>query len=452
MFARSMGEKRLTNKKVFIVIADGGRREALMLAYGAADFEVSSAPDMATARPLASQSFDLILADASLPDGEGVELLARASQTPVFFVCDQQAERLRLSSAGAAGFLRPGQPLPQLAAAATDLPDDLGITGSSPITQALRTRIRLLAQSDGRALITGATGVGKELVIKAIHALSQRRAGPLVVVNAAAVPGGLIDSELFGHSEGAFTDAVADRVGRFVEADGGILVLDQVADLPLAQQARLLRVLETGTVTPIGGSPQAIDVRIIATTHEALEPLVERGDFRADLFHRLAVHLVEVPSLVQRLDDLAELVAAIAPSFAGDELLLRRLRREAWPGNIRQLAHFLERLHLLRRPGEPLAELLEQELGRRPGLSGRAGPWLRMPLAELVRQRVAASLPVDEDLPEDLYHEVLSEIERGLFALVLERVGGKQLRAAKHLGINRNTLHKKLKALGMLRG
>ena len=279
MFARSMVEKPLTNKKVFIVIADGGRREALMLAYGAGGFEVSSAPDMASARPLAAQPFDLIICDASLPDGEGVELLARASQTPVFFSCDEAEERLRLSSAGAAGFLRQDHPLPHLATAATELPDDLGLTGSSRVIEDLRARIRLLAQSDGRALIIGATGVGKERVIKAIHALSQRRLGPLVVVNAAAVPGSLIDSELFGHREGAFTDATADRVGRFVEADGGILVLDQVADLPLAQQARLLRVLETGMVTPVGGSPQPIDVRILATTHEALEPLVERVEF-----------------------------------------------------------------------------------------------------------------------------------------------------------------------------
>ena len=263
---------------------------------------------MASARPLAAQLFDLIIADAILPDGEGVELLARANQTPVYFVCDKPDERLRLSSAGAAGFLRQDQPLPLLVGAVIDLPDDLGLTGSSSVIVALRERVRLLAQSDGRALVIGATGVGKERVIKAIHALSRRRFGPLVVVNAAAVPGSLIDSELFGHREGAFTDATADRVGRFAEADGGILVLDQVADLPLEQQARLLRVLETGLVTPIGGSPQAIDVRIIATTHQPLEPLVESGEFRADLFHRLAVHLIEVPTLAERIDDLAALI------------------------------------------------------------------------------------------------------------------------------------------------
>ncbi len=445
-----MIENHETNKSVFIVVADGATREALMLAYGEAGFEVTTAATMTAARDLLDQPYLAVISDAELPDGEGVELLARASHLPVYFRCDSMTQRARLSSAGAAGFIRPDQPLPLIVSASSDLPEDLGLTGDSERIAQLRSHLRVLAQSDGRILIVGATGVGKARVIQALHALGRRRQAPLVQVNAAAVPESLIDSELFGHAQGAFTDATRDRIGRFVEADGGILVLDQVGDLPLAQQARLLRVLETGQVLPLGGDSVQVDVQVLATNHEPLYDLVERGEFRADLYHRLAVHRVEVPSLVQRLEDLPQLVAALAPAFAHEQELIERLRQESWPGNIRQLAHFLERILLLRRSGEPLMPLVDSELARRSvGVSG--GPWLRMPLSELVNQRVRMSLPDDEELPEGLYHEVLAEVERGLFSLVLERTNGKQLPAAKHLGLNRNTLHKKLKALGMLK-
>jgi two-component system nitrogen regulation response regulator GlnG len=445
-----MVEKSQANKRVFLVIAQGALREQMMLAYGEAGYEVVSAPNMERARPLAGGDFSLILADSQLPDGEGVELLARAFDTPVYFRCEDPAERLRLKSAGAAGFTHAERPLPCLGMEAVLANEKLGISGDSDAVRQLREQVRRVAASDGRLLLYGPTGSGKEAVIKALHALGERRHGPLVTVNAAAVPAGLIDSELFGHKAGAFTDATSDRVGRFVEADGGILVLDQVCDLPLSQQARLLRVLETGIVLPLGGEPFSVDVRIVATSHEPLELKVEQGSFRADLYHRLAVHLIEVPGLADRLDDMDALIADLAPAFAGNKALSRRLRLQDWPGNVRQLMHFLERLHLLRRPGEALMPLVEAELQRRPGASTGTGPWLALPLSELVNRRVAASLPKDEELPEELYKEVLAEMERGLFSLVLERVGGKQLRAAKHLGINRNTLHKKLKSLGML--
>ena len=146
---------------------------------------------------------------------------------------------------------------------------------------------------------SSATGVGKQRVIQALHH-HRRRHAACVTVNAAAIPESLLDLE---QQEGAFTDATKDRIGRFVEADGGVLVLDQVGDLPLAQQARLLRVLETGEVLPLGGQPVRVDVQVMATHHEPLQALVARGEFRADLYHRLAVHRVGVPSLAERLED-----------------------------------------------------------------------------------------------------------------------------------------------------
>jgi two-component system nitrogen regulation response regulator GlnG len=446
-----MVENQPSNKNVLIVVADGVARERLMLAYGEAGFEVRTALDMKTARPRIHEPYELVIADAQLPDGEAVELLARAVHTPVYFRCDDLDERLRLSSAGAAGFVVDEGPLPQVYVARPELGEDLGLTGSSEAVQALRQRIKQVAASDGRVLVVGPTGSGKSVVVEALRALSQRRQGPLVTVNAAAVPEALIESELFGHRAGAFTDATTDRQGRFVEADGGILVLDQVGDLPLPQQARLLRVLETGMVTPVGGKAQRVDVRVFATAHESLDVLVEQKRMRADLYHRLMVHVVPVPSLHERREDVADLVRHFAPSFVEVPGFVARLEREAWPGNVRQLAHFLERIHLLRRAGEPLLELVDHELTRRPGVNRVGGAWLGLPLAELVHERVAASLPEDQEVPEGLYHEVLAEVERGLFRLVLDRVGGKQLPAARLLGLNRNTLHKKLKKLGMLK-
>ena len=445
-----MIENEATNKAVLIVVGDGAAREAMMLAYGAAGFEVSAAGTMSAARELIGGAFDAVLSDAELADGEGIELLARASHLPIYFRCDSIEQRTRLSSAGAAGFLRADQPLPLLGQGASELSDDLGLTGGSAAMRALREQIRLLASGDHRILIIGATGVGKQRVIQALHQLGRRRHVACITVNAAAIPESLLDSELFGHAEGAFTDATKDRIGRFVEADGGVLVLDQVGDLPLAQQARLLRVLETGEVLPLGGQPVRVDVQVMATHHEPLQALVARGEFRADLYHRLAVHRVGVPSLAERLEDVPELVADLAPQFAQERRLIKRLQQESWPGNVRQLGHFLERITLLRRSGEALMPLVDAELSERQP-AGVGGPWLRLPLADLVRQRVAASLPAEEELPERLYHEVLAEVERGLFGLVLERCGGKQLPAARKLGLNRNTLHKKLKALGMLK-
>jgi two-component system nitrogen regulation response regulator GlnG len=272
-----------------------------------------------------------------------------------------------------------------------------------------------------------------------------------VVVTAGAMPGELIDSELFGHVKGAFTDAHTDRPGRFVQADSGTLVIDEIADLPFTQQARLLRVLESGEVTPLGGSTRIVDVRVLCATHKDLDQMVAEGRFRADLYHRIAVHILPVPPLRERLDDLPVLVAEMAPDLPLTEPILETLAAEPWPGNLRQLANFLARIRLLWNPEQALLPLIEAELAQR-AKGAAPGNWIRMPLAEVIGHRVAAVLPEGQDLPEGLYAEVRREMERGLFGLVLERVGGNQLQAARVLGINRNTLHKRLKELGMLTG
>jgi len=439
------------NKSVLIALVDEALAGRAASAYGAARFEVAVVGTMAAARDALSRPWDLIVAEASFADGDGMELIARAPDASVHVHGLPPAERLRWRSAGAAGFIAADGPWPELSAAMPDMDDDLGLTGSSSAIVTLRRHLRRVAGAGGRVLIVGPTGSGKERVVQALHRMGPRRGAPMVVVNAAAVPEGLIDSELFGHKAGAFTDATQERVGRFVEADGGVLVLDQIEDLPLAQQARLLRVLETGEVTPIGGSGQLVDVQVLATAHRPLEEAVQAGRFRADLYHRLAVHELFVPALAERGDDFPALVSELAPDLEAPPALVELLRRTDWPGNVRQLDHFLERLSLLAEPGESLVSLATSELERRSGNGFVGTGWLRMPLAELVARRVAAGLPDDAPLPEGLYQDVLAEVERGLFGWVLSRVGGKQLPAARVLGINRNTLRKKLKALGMLK-
>jgi two-component system, NtrC family, nitrogen regulation response regulator GlnG len=453
----------MASKNILLVLADPEHRAACAARYRSAGYEVFSAGDLAHARPLTIGRYDLVLADTDLPDGDGLELLARVVDAPIWFYASD-ADALRLEAAGAAGQLNTDQTPPELdpvVGAPTvelidwvepepiDESDLLGISGTGAAVTTLRHRIRRLAPSDDRVLVVGETGSGKERVLAALHRLSGRAGGPLVVVTAGAMPGELIDSELFGHVKGAFTDAHDDRPGRFVQADGGTLVIDEIADLPFAQQARLLRVLESGEVTPLGGATRSVDVRVLCATHKDLDQMVAEGHFRADLYHRIAVHILPVPPLRERLDDVPTLIAEMAPDLPLSDAVLDTLTAEPWPGNLRQLANFLARIGLLWNPETPLLPLVESELAQR-AKGAAPGNWIRMPLAEVIGHRVAAVLPEDQELPEGLYAEVRREMERGLFGLVLERVGGNQVQAARVLGINRNTLHKRLKELGMI--
>ena len=183
---------------------------------------------------------------------------------------------------------------------------------------------------------------------------------------------------------------------------------------------------------------------------EDLEQAVAAGRFRADLYHRIAVHLLYIPPLRERMEDLPLVLATMAPELAQDKGLIDLLSGERWPGNFRQLRNFLQRLELLQEPDEKIVDLAARELAHRRRERSANRDWLKLPLEELVRMRLESAMPVDRPLPDGIYEAVLAEVERALFGLVMERVGGKQIRAAKHLGINRNTLRKKLNSLGLL--
>jgi two-component system nitrogen regulation response regulator NtrX len=249
------------------------------------------------------------------------------------------------------------------------------IVGRSYIIRALIDRIEKVAATPARVLITGENGTGKELVARAIHRQSLRAKKPFVEVNCAAIPGELIESELFGHMKGSFTGAVADRAGKFEQADGGTLFLDEIGDMSLAAQAKVLRVLQDGVVTRIGGSkPVQVDVRVLAATNKTLEEEISAGRFREDLFYRLNVVPLMVPPLRERREDIPLLVRhfvetlaardGFAPRGVDDEALAALVSLE-WPGNVRELRNTIERLLILANGPRITTNDIDRLVGRR---------------------------------------------------------------------------------------
>lgn len=324
------------------------------------------------------------------------------------------------------------------------------IIGEAPAMQEVFRAIGRLARSNITVLINGESGTGKELVAQALHRHSPRSQAPFIALNMAAIPKELLESELFGHEKGAFTGAHVQRKGRFEQADGGTLFLDEIGDMPIELQTRLLRVLSDGEFFRVGGhSSVKVDVRIIAATHQNLEKLVERGDFREDLFHRLNVIRIHIPSLRERREDVPALVAyflsraakeldmgvkAVAPEV--DEYLSQL----PWPGNVRQLENVCRWLTVMS-PGQVVQmDDLPVELSSEAGQDGehRVGSdW-----QQLFRHWASEKALTGQ---EGALSEVVPLIEHILMDVALEKTAGKRQEAAKLLGWGRNTLTRKLK-------
>jgi two-component system nitrogen regulation response regulator NtrX len=303
--------------------------------------------------------------------------------------------------------------------------------------QRVRDMIGQIAPTDARVLITGESGTGKEMAAAALHELSARAAGPFVRVNSAAIPRELVESEMFGHERGAFTSAHESRRGRFELAHGGTLFLDEIADLSMEAQAKLLRATETGTIERVGGqAPIHIDVRVIAATNRNLESELAAGRFREDLYYRLNVMRIHMPTLRERINDLPELVEhllerlrqrhGLAPPVMTAEALAR-MSSYAWPGNVRELANVCERLAILH-PG--------REVGRRE-LTGVLS-------ADTAAEPVAAR----EQAP---LHERIDAFERGLIEQALDSSGGSMADAARRLQTDRANLYRRMRRLGIER-
>jgi len=319
------------------------------------------------------------------------------------------------------------------------------IVGRSPAMQNVFKRIALAAPRDVCVLITGESGTGKELVARAIHRYSARRDRPFLPVHVAALNPNLVESELFGHTRGAFTGATQARPGLLALADGGTVFLDELADIPLPVQVKLLRVLEHRELLPVGGTqPQPLDIRILTATHQDLMRCVAEGRFRQDLFFRLNVFPIVLPALRERTEDIEPLAEHFLRRFEPRALPLlpqtvRFLQALPWFGNVRELRNALEHAAIVARGGPLLPEHFPTFT---VGLS-HTSPAEQ--LAAMVRQwlaeRVRANGPTP---PNDLYAELLRCVEPALLAEVMKRVQGNRWLAAQWLGLNRATVRKKL--------
>jgi DNA-binding NtrC family response regulator len=422
------------------------------------DVQAESDPKRAIDR-LALEPFDAVLTDYQMPVLTGIDVLRATRQhqpacPTILFTgypdVERAVEAMRL---GAFNFLakpfeneklrsvvdsavrrqRSGGPEPWYAASM--------ILGNAPATRELRRLIADVADTDSTVLILGESGTGKELVARALHEGSRRRERPFVPVHCGAIPEPLLESEMFGHVKGAFTGATQARTGRFEVADRGTLFLDEVGDMPLSLQVKLLRVLQERCFEPVGGNQtKRVDVRVVAATNRDLEALIEEGEFRADLFYRLHVVPVHVPPLRERLDDLPVLARHFVARYnearganvqgITDEALAC-LRAYPWPGNVRELENLIERLVVLKR-----ARWIEvQDLPSRYRGGDRA-------------PRASVQPPVAELGPNGIdLRATLAEYEERLIRQALQRCGGNKNQAARLLGLNRTTLVEKLKRI-----
>lgn len=318
---------------------------------------------------------------------------------------------------------------------------DIKISGDSPAIKAVVEQIEMVAPTDAWVLIRGDHGTGKELVAQAIHSLSASSAKPMIEVNCAAIPEELIESELFGHEKGSFTGAHSNKQGKFDQADGGILFLDEIGDMSLKTQAKILRILQEQKFERVGGNKTIqVNVRVLAATNKNLEEEIENGNFRADLFWRLNVVPITVPQLKDRLDDIPCLVETIMESMAGKGLNVKDFSQDAysammehsWPGNVRELRNFIERLAIMcpkqTITGEQVRSFLNQS-GNMP--TANSGPGL------------SPMLNVD-------FKEAKRLFEREYLKQNLLKNDNNISKTAEQVGLERSHLHKKLKSLNII--
>ncbi|HTS91084.1 MAG TPA: nitrogen regulation protein NR(I) [Stellaceae bacterium] len=468
-----------------ILVADDDRaiRTVLGQALGRLGYEVKSTGNAATLwRWVEDGEGDLVITDVVMPDENGLDLIPRIKRLrPELRIVVMSAQNTLLTAVkaterGAFEYLPKPFDLRELVstvqraltahvAANGNAPGEpdaeeagLPLIGRSPAMQEIYRVLARLMGTDLTVMISGESGTGKELVARALHDYGKRRSGPFVAINMAAIPRELIESELFGHERGAFTGATQRSAGRFEQAQGGTLFLDEIGDMPPDAQTRLLRVLQQGEYTTVGGrTPIRADVRIVAATHRDLRQLIRQGLFREDLFYRLNVVPIRLPPLRERAEDipaltrhfLAQAHSQGLPMKSLDAAAMDRLKAYRWPGNVRELENVVRRLAALYTQEVIGVEAVESQLleatpaaqsGDLPvneGLSAAAERHLRDYF-----EAHKGGLP-----PAGLHERVLREVERPLIALSLGATRGNQVKAAQLLGLNRNTLRKKIREL-----
>ncbi len=431
---------------------------------------------------LRSQRIDVAFLDLKMPGHTGLEVLveARAAsiEVPIIIVTAQNTMDNAIEAMKQGAFDYVTKPfnigevrtLAERALEMTRMSADLNrlqretrkqyepgvaLIGSSPEMQDIYKTIGRVANSDATVLIQGESGTGKDLIAKVLHYHSSRWSNPFVALNCSAIPRELLESELFGYERGAFTGAMERRTGKFEQAGDGTLLLDEIGDMPLELQAKLLRVLQEREITRLGGSEVIpVTCRVLAATNQALDRAVQQGNFREDLYFRLNVVPIRVPPLRDRRDDIDDLIdfflgkikAEMGTRVTGISAEARtKLIAHDWPGNVRELENTLIRTTVLSAGPTLMPEDLALRSEPVPTSASPDGS-----LEDLIRTKLAEVFRRPGSIREgNLYATVLEELERPLIELTLERTGGNQLQAAAVLGINRNTLRKKISALGI---
>lgn len=455
-----------TKPRILVVDDDGATAEMLTTSLVDEGFDASFVTSAESAIERAeTQTYDAVITDVRMGKGmSGIELCAQLTamlpETPILVVTAFGSMETAIAALRAGAFdfvpkpfnvdemthrVRRAVESRTLRAEVRKLREARSrpvafeaIVGQSPVMASLFSIVDRVAQASPAVLITGETGTGKELVARAIHSRSKRSNGPFVAVNCAAMPENLLESELFGHTKGAFTDARTARAGLFVQANGGVLFLDEIGDMPKVLQAKLLRVLQEHVVRPLGSDKEIpFDARVIAATHRDLETDVADGNFREDLYFRLNVLEVKLPPLRSRGADILLLAQDFVhriserdgrPVRGLDPECARRLMNYSWPGNVRELANVIERAVALARYDVITAN----------------------ELPDRIRQFAPSHVIVAGDAPEDFVK--LEEVERRYLLRVLEATNGHRTKTAQILGLDRKTLYNKLRLYGMAEG
>ncbi|HWR17446.1 MAG TPA: sigma-54 dependent transcriptional regulator [Terriglobales bacterium] len=449
-----------TKADILIVDDEPNTLASLSRAFRLAGHEATVCDNAAKALELAkSRPFDLILSDVVMPNRDGLALLEdlknNSVAAPVVMMSGQAHIEMAVKATrlGALDFLEKplstdkllltvenALKLKRLEQENRELKQRVGkhqIVWSGDAMKRVMMQIERVAQSESRVCIYGETGTGKELVARTLHEKSARANGPFVTLNCAAIPAELIESELFGHEKGSFTGAANRHIGKFEQAHHGTLFLDEIGDMPLAMQAKLLRVLEEGEVERIGGDkPVTVDVRVVVATHRDLEELVSEGKFRQDLFHRVYVFPLILPSLRERREDIPALVEHFAKLVSAQNgwkpmtflpEAIDALANYAWPGNVRELRNVVERVMLLALDGQVDRAAVELAL---PRLKGTVASELK----------VSSTGPLSERVDSFEKQTILAE---------LKRHGYNMTATAKELALERSHLYKKCQQLGI---